>query len=121
MDHLLAVLVRTAERLDDETLAAVQAVGQVLLVAGLEVLRVQRRDGRRGCRTKTETAVNPEPVFNPLYSGSSAILRVTFPAASIASTDPKQSSDHVSQSGGSWKQTHQSLCPGCSRRRMDGG
>lgn len=50
--HLLAVLVWPAERLDDEALAAIQAVGQVLLVTGLEVFRVQRRDGRRRCHTK---------------------------------------------------------------------
>lgn len=52
--HLLAVLVWPAERLDDEALAAVQAVGQVLLVARLEVFGVQRRDGRRRCQTETK-------------------------------------------------------------------
>lgn len=57
MNHLLAVFVRPAERLDDKTLTTVQAVGQVFLVAGLEMLRVQRRDGRRCCRTKTETFI----------------------------------------------------------------
>lgn len=66
MNHLLAVLVRPAERFDDETLATVQAVGQVLLVAGLEMLRVQRRDSRRCCGTKTETFVNPGLDFNSL-------------------------------------------------------
>lgn len=40
MNYLLAVLVRPAERLNDETLATVQAVRQVLLMAGLEMLRV---------------------------------------------------------------------------------
>ena len=61
--HLLAVLVGSAERLDDEALAAVQAVGQVPLVTGLEMLRVQRRDGRRRCRTKQNSGksqTNPE-------------------------------------------------------------
>lgn len=52
--HLLAVLVWPTERLDDEALAAVQAVGQVLLVTWLEVFRVQRRDSRRSCHTKTK-------------------------------------------------------------------
>lgn len=45
----LAVLVRPAECLDDKALAPIQAVGQVLLMARLEMLRVQRRDGRRRC------------------------------------------------------------------------
>lgn len=66
MNHLLAVLVRTTERLDDKTLAAVQAVRQVLLVARLEMLRVQRRDSRRCCRTKTETFIILELVFYSL-------------------------------------------------------
>lgn len=61
--HLLAVLVRPAQRLDDETLAAVQAVGQVLLVTGLEMLRVQRRDGRRRCGTNTETFISLQSLY----------------------------------------------------------
>lgn len=52
--HLLAVLVWPAERLDDEALAAIQAVGQVLLMTGLEVLGVQRRDGRGRCQRETK-------------------------------------------------------------------
>lgn len=62
-DHLLAVLVRPAERLDDKAFAAIQAVGQVLLMAGLEMLRVQRRDGRRRCKTNTETPVSQSELF----------------------------------------------------------
>lgn len=66
MNHLLAVLVRPAERLNDETLAAVQAVRQVLLMAGLEMLRVQRRDSWRCCGTKTGTVIIPELGFTSL-------------------------------------------------------
>lgn len=63
MNHLLAVLVRPAECLNDETFATIQAVGQVLLMAGLEMLRVQRRDGWRCCGTETETKVSLKAVY----------------------------------------------------------
>lgn len=53
--YLLAVLVRPAEGLDDKAFATIQAVGQVLLMAGFEMLRVQRRDGWRCCSQTEET------------------------------------------------------------------
>lgn len=56
--HLLAVLVWPTKRLDDEAFTTIQAVGQVLLVTGFEMLRVQRRDRRRRCRTNKETLVS---------------------------------------------------------------
>lgn len=55
--RLLAVLVWSTERLNNEALAAVQAVGQVLLVTWLEVFRVQRWDGWRSCHTKRKGKV----------------------------------------------------------------
>ena len=55
--HLLAVLVRAAECLDDEALATVQTIGQVPLVARLEVLRPQRWHGGRGCGNNTHRTV----------------------------------------------------------------
>lgn len=106
MNHLLAVLVRPAEGLDDETLATVQAVGQVLLMAGLEMLRVQRRDSRGCCRTKTETLFlilsnvahlsHLKCNFRNIHQ---AIQQVTFPEASFASTYPKQAFDPFSHYG----------------------
>lgn len=49
------MLVRPAEGLDDKAFTTIQAVGQVLLMAGFEMLRVQRRDGRRCCGQTEET------------------------------------------------------------------
>lgn len=82
------MLVRPAERLDDETLAAVQAVGQVLLVAGLEMLRVQRRDGRRCCGTNTETSISLQSPYSSLtclvyliQNGTQQLIHQTIPQA----------------------------------------
>lgn len=118
--HLLAVLVRPAERLDDEALAAVQAVGQVLLVAGLEVLRVQRRDGRRRCGTNRETGYARDQL--PTRSGSFTSLSCEgdrrYDEKQSHRISPSLSSQHTA----SRRALIVCLDPGpVTRRKMDGG